>query len=85
MILKQKWAFVEGDIDTDTVEMVSVAKKKYVEVDLCFRAGMNIPFATIKLHSRDLFVDADEVFEDAASLGEEIARRWNAFKKDVTP
>jgi len=38
---------------------------------------MNIEFARIRLHSRDLSVDAEAVFEDAMELGHEIARRWN--------
>ena len=39
---------------------------------------MNIPFACIRLHTRDRAVDADAVLNDAYTLGQEIARRWNA-------
>lgn len=42
--------------------------------------GINIPIASIKLFSNDLFVDFIETFDDASKFGEEIARRWNEFK-----
>ena len=74
--------FVEGDFDMQTGELVCVQRPKYGEVRLCFKAGMNIPFASIKLHTRDRAVDADAVFDDAVKLGDEIARRWNHFQEN---
>lgn len=71
---------VEGPFDTDTGTLICVQSKKYGEVELCFAEGLNIPFAKIKLYTRDRAVDADAVFADAVNLGEEIARRWNAAK-----
>ncbi len=70
--------FVSGPFDTDTGQLVCVKSPKYGRVDLCFKASMNIPFARIELHSRDRYVDAAAVLEDAYTLGQEIARRWNA-------
>lgn len=68
---------VTGSFDTDTGRLVCVSMPKHAEVMLCFAEGMNIPFASIKLHSEDLFKDAMAVLDDATLLGEEIARRWN--------
>jgi hypothetical protein len=69
---------VTGDFSMVTGKLVCVKHKKYGLVELCFAEGWNIPFAEIRLHSRDLARDADAVFEDAGRLGDEIARRWNA-------
>ena len=78
MKVKQRIDFVEGDIDTDSDLMICVGNKKYGEVLLCFKAGgINVGFAKIKLFTSNKASDADAVFEDAVSLGEEIARRWN--------
>lgn len=79
MEINQKWDFVEGSFDTKDIKMVCVPHKKYGEVSLCLKSNMNITFAKIKLHSKDLAVDADAVFDDAVKFGEEIARRWNEF------
>jgi hypothetical protein len=84
MKITPKWNFVEGSFDTKKTEMVCVPHKKYGEVTLAVKAngdkGMSVTFAKIKLHSRDLAVDADAVFKDAVRFGEEIARRWNEFE-----
>lgn len=69
---------VTGDFDMGTGKMVCVKRKKHGTVELCFAAGWNIPFAKIRLYTRDLARDADAVFDDAARLGDEIVRRWNA-------
>lgn len=76
--IQQLFKFVDGPFDTDTGELACVGNSKYGRVDLCFKADMYVPFAKIKLHSRDLAVDADAVFDDAVALGNEICRRWNA-------
>lgn len=83
MIIKHKFQCVDDDMDTDTEKLVCVGKKKYGEVLLCVKSNMNIPIAKIRLHSEDLAVDADAVFEDAEKLGEEIAYRWNQFPIDM--
>ena len=75
MEINQKFEFVDGSFETTTGELVCVSKKKYNSVDLCFRESMNIPFATIRLHSKGK--DAEAVYESAVCLGNEIARRWN--------
>ena len=85
MKIKHLFQFVEGDFDADTGKLICVGAKKYGEVTLCFAEGMNIPFARIKLFSRDRAVDADATFDDAMKLGDEIARRWNAHDGRVTP
>lgn len=77
MKIKSKFRFVEGDFDTKSGEIVCVKKHKYSSVDLCFKANMNIPFASIQLHSSDTLMDAQEVYEGACTLGDEIVRRWN--------
>lgn len=85
MEINHKIEFVEGPFDTETGKMVCVGKKKHGEVLLCFHGNMNIPFARIKLHSKDLAIDADAVFDDAYRLGEEIVSRWNHFAKEAEP
>lgn len=84
MQIKTKIQFVEGDFDTDTGALISVQRKMFASVELCFKEQMNIPFAAIKLHSKDLRIDAMHVFESAAALGDEICRRWNEFPKWVS-
>lgn len=81
MLINQKFDFVEGAFDTETGELICVEKSKYAEVTLCFKENMHIPFARIKLHSRDTFGEAKATMADAYKLGEEICKRWNAFKK----
>ena len=77
------FAFVDGNFETETGELICVGNKKYGSVTLCFKGPMHISFASIKLHSSFLRREADAVFDDAMTLGEEIARRWNeaAVKK----
>lgn len=77
MEINQKFRFVEGTFDTVPGEIKCVVSRKYLEVELCFVAGMNIPFAQIKLYSSSLRMDAEATFDDAVNLGKEIARRWN--------
>ena len=77
MNVSHRFEFVEGDFDTDTGKLSCVGNRKYGLVELCFDEGVHIPFARVKLHSRDRAVDADAVFDDAKRLGDEIARRWN--------
>ena len=48
---------------------------------MCFKEGWNIPFARIKLFSRDRWIDAEGTFDDAVKLGEEIVKRWNEYSK----
>lgn len=81
MKINQKIDFVEGAFDTETGELICVEKHKYGEVTLCFKENMNIPFARIKLHSKNSLGAAKAVMEDAYQLGEEICRRWNSQKK----
>ena len=81
--IKHKIEFVDGPFDTMTGKLICVGNRKHGTVSLCFKANMNIGFAKIRLHSRDRAIDADAVFEDALSLGKEIARRWNIY--DPTP
>jgi len=78
MKIGHRFQGVSGDFDSSTGELICVQNKKYGSVNLCFRENMNVPFASIRLHSSDLAMDADAVFPDAARLGEEIARRWNS-------
>lgn len=77
MDINQKFEYVDGSFDTIQGELVCVKHEKYGSVQLCFKENMYLPFATIKLHSKDLFVDAMEVIDDAYKLGNEICRRWN--------
>lgn len=77
MQIKQKFEFVEGEFNTVPGEIKCVVSRKNLEVELCFVAGMNIPFCQIKLYSSGLRMDAEATFDDAVNLGKEIARRWN--------
>jgi hypothetical protein len=83
--IQHRFDNVTGDFDMATGKLVAVKRPKYGEVMLCFAEGWNIPFATIKLHSRDLARDADAVFDSASRLGDEIARRWNEAANITTP
>ena len=82
MEIKHKFEFVQGNFDTKTGELIAVQKRKYGEVLLCVKSNMHIPVARIKLHSKDLGIDADAVLEDAYNLATEIARRWNEFPEE---
>lgn len=83
MEISHRIEYVEGDFDTLTGELVAVQNPKYGSVCLCFKENMNITFAEIKLHSKDLAIDADAVLDSAYSLANEIARRFNEFPKDL--
>lgn len=83
MQINHRIKHVTGAFDTDSGKLVCVQKKKYGEVLLCFAEGWNIPFAEIRLHTEDLAVDSDAVFEDAVNLGKEIVRRWNEYTPPV--
>ncbi|KKM82685.1 hypothetical protein LCGC14_1317020 [marine sediment metagenome] len=76
MEIKHRFENVTGNINLDELEIISVASKKNATVSLCIKANMNIPFAKIKLYSRDKFVDAEACFESAEVIGKEIERRW---------
>lgn len=81
MEITPKITFVSGSFDTKDTQMECVTSSKYMSVELCIKSnkdkGWNIPIAAIKLYSRDRYIDAKEVFEDACKLGHEIVRRWN--------
>ncbi len=82
MKIKHLFEYVDGDFDTTGGELICVGNSKYGTVHLCFKEDSNITFAKIKLYSRDLAIDADAVYDDAVSLGNEIARRWNQCRND---
>ena len=44
---------------------------------------MLIPFADIKLHDKDRWVDAEATYDDAVKLAKEIEARWNAKVESV--
>jgi len=71
--------FVEGPFDIGKGKLACVPYRKYNEVLICFKESMNVPFAKIKLHSRDRYTDAKAVFDDAVRLGQEIVKRWNSY------
>lgn len=82
MEIKQKFDYVDGTFNTETDKLVCVPSSKYMSVDLALKSsggGMNIGFSRIRLHSKDLYVDAKEVFESASNLCEEIVKRFNFF------
>lgn len=81
MKINHRIEFVDGSFETTTGELVCVKSQKNTSVRLCFKDNMNVPFAAIKLYSRDRYVDAKATFEDAARLGDEMAKRWNAVKE----
>lgn len=79
--INHKFDFVDGCFDMKHGELICVPQEKHMQVLICFKASMNVPFAKIKLHSKDRYIDAKEVFDDATRLGEEIAKRWNSYSK----
>ena len=81
MEINQKFNFIEGAFDTKTGKLVCISSNKYVEVKLAFKDKTNIPFAKIRLHSKDTFIDARDVFKDAENLGDEIVKRWNEYSE----
>lgn len=76
---------VLGETPFSEVEMVCVSRRKYGEVSLCVRAGMNVPFAQIKLYCRDRAVDADAAFDTATAFGNAIAEAWNQRNRPKAP
>lgn len=81
-LINHRIEFVSGPFDMVSGQMVCVKHSKYMTVELCFTANMNVPFAKIVLHDRDRYVDAKAVFADAGRLGDEIVRRWNAARPE---
>lgn len=82
MKITPKFEYVTGSFDTDNVKMLCLSNENHGKVELCIEEnpnGFNFPIGTIKLHSRDLYVDFKETLGDAKCLGKEIARRWNEF------
>lgn len=77
---EHKFDFVEGPLESD-MEMKCIGGKDPI-YHLCLRnadgTGMYVVISKITLHSRDRYVDAKAVEESTKSLGDEIARRWNA-------
>jgi len=74
-----KMTGVSGDLPLSEAKMHCIKSQKYTQVKLGFsRNGktMIIPFAQIKLHDADLYIDAKEVFEDACMLGDAIVEAW---------
>lgn len=84
MEINHKFDFVEGSFDTKDGKLVCATSDKYAETKLCFKANMNVPFAKIRLHTKDLFIDAQETNEDAYKLGNEISKRWNIYNELVS-
>lgn len=72
--------FIDGETPLDELKIVCASNKKYYDVDLCVKAGMNITFAQIKLYSGNKLIDAKKSFECAKALGEEIAKAFNDRK-----
>jgi hypothetical protein len=81
MEINHRFEFVTGSFNTEKGQLICVRSDKYAEVKICFKEGMYIPFAKIKLHSKDRFVDAKAVLDDAYELGQEICKRWNAYNQ----
>lgn len=79
MEITPRFEGVSGTFDMGTGRLTCVPYSKYDEVLLCFKEKMNIPFAKIRLYDSGLLVDAKATYDDAAALGNEITRRWNAF------
>ena len=79
MEIKHRLEFVNGNFETKSGELIAVQNSKYGYVAICVKSNMNIPVAKVKLHSKDLAVDADAVLDDAYNLASEIVRRFNNF------
>ena len=80
MKITPKLSLCTGNFETKKVEMLGVPQEKHGRIDICIKEPncyWNIPIGSIKLHSRDLYVEFKATFDDAVKLGEEIARRWN--------
>ena len=60
--VSHKFENVIGSISIKELEIISVSNKKDATVNLCIKANMHIPFAKIKLYSRDRFLDAEACF-----------------------
>ncbi len=84
-LINVKMEFVSGAFNMKTGRLVCVQSRKYTSVDLCFKESLNIPFASIRLHDKDRYLDAKEVYDDAVRLAEEICRRWNSFQEEGDP
>ena len=76
--IEHRFNNVSGSVSIDELKIVSVSKPKYASVELCIKADCNIPFAKIKLYSRDRYIDAEYCFKSAVSLGKEIESRYNS-------
>ena len=74
--LVHKFDFVNGTMDIEDIEIISVCSRKNARVDLCIKANLNIPFARIILYDKNSFLNAIDCLDSAESLGKEIERRW---------
>lgn len=83
-LVNHRIEFVNGPFDMASGKLVCIKSQKYMTVELCFVANMDVPFAQIVLHSNARYVDAKAVFDDACRLGDEIARRWNSMGELAT-
>ena len=75
--VNMKFEHVSGTFDMDTDKLVCVSKHKYKDVYLCFKSGMNVNFAEIKLYDSGRFKEKEATYSSAVKLGKEIVRRWN--------
>lgn len=82
MKIGHKFDFVIGNFKTKTGELIAVCKTKYNEVSICIKNNMHIPVTRVKLHSKDRFEEAEAVLEDAYTLANETARRFNEFPEN---
>jgi hypothetical protein len=78
---EHRFQFVEGMLESD-MEMRCIGGARNDPVyHLCLRntdgTGMYVTIATIRLHTKDLYVDAKAVEKSTIALGNEIALRWN--------
>ena len=74
--LVHRFDYVNGSMNIEDIEIISVCSRKRASVDLCIKANFNIAFAHIRLYSRDRYADAVACFDSAELLGKEIERRW---------
>lgn len=85
--IKARWFDVELNIDLSEAKIFTIPKAKYQQVSLSLslpESTSTFSFADIRLHSRDLYAEAKETFEDAKLLAEEIARRWESEERNRT-